>query len=669
MPEFFDNNDFAGDEASGAVVRADNPLRRRKEEEITPPEAQEEARGAWGDVTPPARHRGPVIRQDRRICIGRVGAPPGLEATSREFHFWVPDEALVEVSQIVTVESRVRDIDADGTPTETTVTHYALVEEVRRTSRRKGMGHEYDESDGDLTETPPFGSEGMTYAQASILRADPPRLTPPRERSEVLLASESEARAAYGAADGELENPLAVGLIRNGGERSAGPGYIDLDYLLGANGGHLNVNGAAGRGTKSSFLLFVLYMLVEEARRQAQTRPSDPERLLIAPIVFNVKGFDLFYMDKPSTRFVPEKHGAAWRALGVEEPRPFAGVEFYAPQQPGSSLPQMNQREGVQPYSWGLEDVIERDLFGFLFSDEDAANDNFSVLLLDLEAWLTQERAHSDGSVTLHPANRENAAGERINTFEKLLEWLGSSNAALPGQHHAATIRKMHRRLQKILLESRGVLRRREARGYPLTVTSDGTAAPKVIDLSSLTGAASLQRFVVATVLRQLVQAQTLRPVAGMKYLVFLDELNRFAPRGGRDPITRLIEQVAAEMRSQGILLFGAQQQASLVSEKVIENAGIKALGKTGMLELANSVWRGLSATAKIKADGLLPDEKLILQDNFRQPMHVRIPFPAWAMRRAEAVLNAPASGGGSADTAGSSAAAASASHDRFIDD
>ncbi len=606
---------------------------------------------AWSGLHPAPRHRGPVLRKDGRTCIGRVGAPPNQEATSREFYFWVPDEALVEVSQIVTVESRVRDGDGG----DLTLTFHALVEEVRRTSRRKGMGHEFDEADGDLTEQPPFGAEGMTHAQASILRVVPPRMTPPRERSEVLIASESEARAAYGAADGELEHPLAVGLIRNGGERTAGPGYIDLDYLLGANGGHLNVNGAAGRGTKSSFLLFVVHQLLHEARRRRRENPAGGEPLLIAPILFNVKNFDLFYIDKASKRFRPEEHLAAWEALGVRDPQPFEGATFYAPQQPHTQLPQMTQREGVQPYSWSLSDIIENDLFSYLFSDEDAGNDNFGVLLLDLEAWLTREVPHPSGGGRLSLEPRTGSGGETINTFDRLLNWLKDPNAAsaLPGQHHPATVRKLHRRLQKILLESRGVLRRDEVSGNPLKVTRDDISPPQVIDLSVLAGASSLQRFVVATVLRQLVRAQTEQPIVGMHYLVILDELNRFAPKGAGDPITRLIEQVAAEMRSQGVLLFGAQQQASQVSEKVIENAGIKALGKTGMLELGNSVWRGLSAAAKVKADSLLPDEKLILQDNFRQPMQVRVPFPAWAMRRAEAVLLSPAGSEEGRDAAG----------------
>jgi DNA helicase HerA-like ATPase len=127
------------------------------------------------------------------------------------------------------------------------------------------------------------------------------------------------------------------------------------------------------------------------------------------------------------------------------------------------------------------------------------------------------------------------------------------------------------------------------------------------------------------------------KALPGLVYLVTLDELNRFAPRGANDPITKLIENVAAEMRSQGIILLGAQQQASKVSEKVIENAALRVLGRTGTLELDTIAWRFLSATAKSKASILPTNEKLVIQDNFREPMHIRVPFPVWAMNPNEA--------------------------------
>ena len=124
-----------------------------------------------------------------------------------------------------------------------------------------------------------------------------------------------------------------------------------------------------------------------------------------------------------------------------------------------------------------------------------------------------------------------------------------------------------------------------------------------MIDLSDLSGTPEIQRFVVATVLRQLVASRTgTNSISGLRYLVTLDELNRFAPKNSRDPITQLIELVAAEMRSQGIILLGAQQQASRVSDRVIENSAIRVLGKSGSLEMTQPVWRFLSDAARRKA-------------------------------------------------------------------
>jgi len=90
-------------------------------------------------------------------------------------------------------------------------------------------------------------------------------------------------------------------------------------------------------------------------------------------------------------------------------------------------------------------------------------------------------------------------------------------------------------------------------------------------------------------------------------------------------------------MHSERIILLRAQQQASKVSEKVIENAALRVLGRTGTLELDATVWRFLSASAKSKATVLPLEEKLVIQDNFREPMHIRVPFPVWAMNPKEA--------------------------------
>ncbi|MBV9468038.1 MAG: ATP-binding protein, partial [Abitibacteriaceae bacterium] len=156
--------------------------------------------------------------------------------------------------------------------------------------------------------------------------------------------------------------------------------------------------------------------------------------------------------------------------------------------------------------------------------------------------------------------------------------------------------------------------------------------------------------------------------IQNLKYLVTLDELNRFAPRGSRDPITRLIERVAAEMRSQGIILLGAQQQASKVSEIVIENAGIRVVGKSGAVELAQPIWRILSDSARRKAETLGLDEKLVVQDNFREPMHIRVPFPTWALNRDESANSSSPSPVSVSSSEGTTSAPLGQAADDFAD-
>jgi hypothetical protein len=231
-------------------------------------------------ITTPEREVSPAdMPESSPPVLGKVASPPRQEATSEQFHFWVRRDQLVEKTQIMRTTSTIAGHD---------VAWYAVVDEVYRRSRKRDIGEEFDAFDGDVAYEPEFASEGVTFASASILRAEPRVLTPPLEGSAVVLGGEQDALLAYGA--DEIEHKLALGLVKNGGAIVAGPGYIDLDYLLGANGGHMNVNGSAGRGTKSSYLLFSVQQLLREARLRQQERPSDPEPLLVVPIVFNVKG-------------------------------------------------------------------------------------------------------------------------------------------------------------------------------------------------------------------------------------------------------------------------------------------------------------------------------------------------------------------------------------------
>ena len=578
--------------------------------------------------------------------VGRVGAPPDAEATSEHFHFWVPEDRLVEKTQLVHVES----------PTGGQNVHfYGLVTEVFRRSRRSDMLEEADRFDGRPEEQVPLESRGVTYASVRVLATEPNRFTPPREESLVYPAGEPEARIAYGV--GEMEKPLVVGLVRNGGDAVAGPAYVDLDYLLGAKGGHLNVAGIAGVGTKSSFLTTVLSQVLRYCRRHAEEHPEDPEKPQVRAVILNVKGFDLFWLDRWSRAF-SEEDRLMWEAMGWSEPAPLDVLAFFAPQQPGSDeLAAPVGRSGVHPYSWSLEDVIRDNLFTYLFSDSDREDDNFALLLADMERLLAREWRQNDGTPM-----RELRRDAPARTFQELFDWFEHGLARGEGRegeepprrsdltfeqlrsraHHHGTLLRFYRRLRRIVHESAGIFRMEGGGSHPLDISQLEAGRPIVVDIQSLPDR-HLQRFVVAALLKQAVEQQTGgQALAGMHYLFVLDELNRFAPKNHTDPITQLVETVAAELRSRGVILLGAQQQASLVSPRVVENASVRVLGRTGGHELRQDVFSFLPEELRDYVEQLAASDKVLHLPSFRQPMHVRVPRPPWAMRKQEGSSDPP---------------------------
>jgi hypothetical protein len=351
-------------------------------------------------------------------------------------------------------------------------------------------------------------------------------------------------------------------------------------------------------------------------------------------------------------------------------------AEFYAPSKldnggPNRGEPRVRRPVGparrTRPYYWTLADVVRFGLWPYLFSEDALTSEPMSALadhVLDLISERCPVSATNPLGVklrtgTLDPAGAEPCPASFAELRSTLRDALGDNAHPIRdrGIHTFATCRALLSRLGGILdQEGRAIFEAGPGLGRPLDVLKDGTTDPLVIDIAALPP--DLRRFVVAAVLQQVKDRQTSRRARGQVYVLVLDELGLYAPRGARDPITRLIEHVAAQLRSQGIILLGAQQQASRVSETIFGNSEVKALGASSPVEIESSTWsRLLSSSQKARALVLRPEEKLINAGG--QWMNVVVPFPAWAMKYSEtdpgwrAGGPSSASGGGPNGTAG----------------
>lgn len=591
--------------------------------------------------------------------IGRVASPIRQESTTTRFYFWVPSNILVEKTMLVRTTSTIGSKQMH---------FYGVVDEVYRRSRKRSIDEEVDTYDGDLAYVPPFEAEGITFAEASILRTEPPYLTPPMEQSPVFLGDEDDAAMTY-SYDSMKESAtgtdwsLPIGLLSNGGADTVGVARIDLRDLTGDRAGHLNITGQSGHGTKSSFLLLVVRSLVDFARKWDNGDPRRPP-FSVRPVIFNVKGKDLLFIDLPN-RYLSPVQRKQWEQLGIT-PAPFTQARFYAPcasgmggvsrERPHILRPVPEERQ-ARPYYWTLADVIRFGLWIYLFSEESQQSETMMALaehILGLIAENCTPSALSPAGLQLRQSSPEEFIPQ---SFAELRTWLQEAlrdpkhRVRDGGIHTFATCRALLSRLSLMLgRDGQPIFHDGTGTGKPLQVLAKSTIDPQetlaqgtpdllVIDIATLP--TELRRFVVAAVLDQIKTHQMgAKRVPGQVYLLVLDELGLYAPRGARDPITRLFEHIASQLRSQGIILLGAQQHASKVSETIFGNSEFKVLGATNPVEIETPTWSHLLTSAqKSRALMLQPNEKMVLVN--RGWMNLVAPFPAWAMKESEVDLAA----------------------------
>ncbi|MBI5026517.1 MAG: ATP-binding protein [Nitrospirae bacterium] len=115
------------------------------------------------------------------------------------------------------------------------------------------------------------------------------------------------------------------------------------------------------------------------------------------------------------------------------------------------------------------------------------------------------------------------------------------------------------------------------------------------------------------------------------KVIIFVDELNKYAPAGTKEsPLIEQILDISERGRSLGVILFSAQQFMSAVHQRVTGNSATKVLGRTASAEVMQPDYRFLEQDLKLSLTRLSKGELLVQHAIFRQPVKVIFPKPAY---------------------------------------
>ena len=260
------------------------------------------------------------------MTVGRVLGTD--ESTPLEFWVAVAPGQHLQLDDVIAVDRILPDGER--------VAIYGIVGQVR--ARHEGARFDSDVfliADGILP------AEVVEAAQVQVTRVVPETFVPPLPGAEVRRAVDAERDEALDLTS--VERKVPAGLTRDGQ-----PVVLDLDFIDGTKGAHINISGISGVATKTSYATFLLYsMLTSGVLGPAATNTRC--------LIFNVKGEDLLFLDHPNTR-LDEVQRARYAPLGLTA-GPFRSVRVLAPPRRGdpNGTPATGARTtGVRPLYWTI---------------------------------------------------------------------------------------------------------------------------------------------------------------------------------------------------------------------------------------------------------------------------------------------------------------------------
>src|SRR5919199_6257412 len=270
--------------------------------------------------------------------IGRVVTSEESPATAHEFFFWTAEtEAAqnLDIGHIVAAESE----DA---------TAVAVLDDPRRYSDLQSFLDDFYAYDGDPALEALSERVEILVFRARVLatkhRDEAKKSKRPVRTGPVYFATSRAIEFALGAEEFSGHR-IPMLLHENGNEEDGSPQrtplYVDGDYLLGPEAGHLNITGMSGLSTKTSHALFTISSTFQTVRDKK-----------VAALMFNVKGADLLFLDKPveapkdddpdlaeryeraGQKGLPREDREMYTSLGLEV-KPFENLKIFAPMRYG----------------------------------------------------------------------------------------------------------------------------------------------------------------------------------------------------------------------------------------------------------------------------------------------------------------------------------------------
>jgi len=556
---------------------------------------------------------------EERAIIGLVSATSNEPTSSDSFTFWLAPGVIVNPFDIVEAEQ----IAHDGMSRT-----FGIVTTLEHTTDAPTHLANYISNDfGQVGGEPNTVRQGTTIAKVAVLSNDKDIYMPLACDRSVRFADEEGIQVALGVDKIDKRYRVPAGLIRlsNGTQAVV---YLDLRYVLGPEGAHVNITGISGLATKTSYAMFLIQSILQTAEKVGM-------RDKIGVIILNVKHGDLLSIDQPPKGGLEKEQLDMWERLGLT-PKPFDRVRYLLPYgketlrtgRPNSfRLPEKNW----MIYAYSLQDTYNK--LDLLLSQIPDPWDTLGALIGEINAGLSDPKTGQWG-----PSGRWGKVSDwsTLLNGEPLVDTKTGQSQKV-GEVPAVTVGRFRRILRRII-ETRqsGIFvsnRRKDVRSISEEIAKIKGGEVIVVDIAKLTD--DEQTLVFGDILRTIYSLYAEEGSESEdlpeKVIIFVDELNKYAPtREKESPIIEQVLDIAERGRSLGVVLFGAEQFMSAVHERVAGNSSTLVIGRSGSAELSAVHYRFLDPAVKANITRLEKGELVLSHAIFRQPVKIVFPKPAY---------------------------------------
>jgi len=549
----------------------------------------------------------------KRKLIGRVSATEKYPSSCDDFQFWLADDAILSPFDIVRVENKT-----DGSIT------YGVVQDILHITDGTGHLSNYVSSDfGDVETIPMTRRLSLSYAKVSVIHNTKENFMPVFEGSPVYTADNEDIEIALGLDNIDERTAIPAGLMK-ASNNVAVPIKYNGDFLIGPEGAHMNISGISGLATKTSYVMFLL--------KAIQHKYKDD----VAIIVMNVKGDDLLHIHQPNEKITPAQR-EEWDVLGVPC-EPFENVRYLYPYRKqkdrlyaNTSLPtedleeQFGARQAANFVYTFDHDIGKVDM---LFANVDDPNYTIESILnyIDYGTEFKGDLSWADFKDKLKEfcskgSSKNNNSSILIQSWQRFRRLINNSINDDIFVNAISSAKEQH----QVYLSDE--------------VLNINGGEMMVVDIAGITE--QLQCLVFGDIIRSVYSLKhgdydpedrkSKKPVP-KRIIIFVDELNKYAPSTSSkgSPLLANLLDITERGRSEGVVLFSAEQFRSAIHERIKGNCGTNVYGRTNAIEVSRPDYKFVPTVYANMMTRLKKGDLILHHPVFKTLLKIQFPFPSY---------------------------------------